>query len=52
MDIFNLFNVVNLDLPDACIDCDLGGTAGNITSTAGSNTAPQRQVQFALRMEF
>jgi outer membrane receptor protein involved in Fe transport len=51
-DIFNLFNVVNLGLPDACVDCNIGGTAGKITSTSFFNNALQRQVQFALRFEF
>jgi hypothetical protein len=50
-DVFNVFNVVNLGLPDVCVDCNLG-TAGKITSTASLNHTPQRQVQFALRLEF
>jgi len=50
-DIFNVFNVVNLGLPDVCVDCNLG-TAGKITSTASLNNTPQRQVQFAVRLEF
>ena len=50
-DIFNVFNVVNLGLPDVCVDCNLA-TAGKITSTASLNNTPQRQVQFAVRLEF
>jgi len=50
-DIFNVFNVVNLGLPDVCVDCNLG-TAGKITSTASLNNTPQRQVQFPVRLEF
>jgi len=37
-DIFNVFNVVNLGLPDVCVDCNLG-TAGKITNTASLNNA-------------
>jgi len=36
---------------DVCVDCNLG-TAGKITSTASLNNTPQRQVQFAVRLEF
>lgn len=50
-DIFNVFNVVNLGLPDGCVDCN-PATAGKITSTASLNNTPQRQVQFAFRLEF
>ncbi len=50
-DIFNVFNVVNLGLPDVCVDCNLG-TAGKITSTASLNNTPQRQVQFPVRLDF
>jgi hypothetical protein len=46
-DIFNVFNVVNLGLPDVCVDCNLG-TAGKITSTAPLNNTPQHQVRFGL----
>jgi hypothetical protein len=48
---FNVFNVVNLGLPDVCVDCNLG-TAGKITSTASLNNTPQRQVQFPVRLDF
>jgi len=44
-DIFNVFNVVNLGIPETCVDCGNGGT---ITGTAGG----QRQVMFALRLQF
>jgi hypothetical protein len=36
---------------DVCVDCNLG-TAGKITSIASLNNTPQRQVQFAVRLEF
>jgi hypothetical protein len=44
-DIFNLFNIVNLGVPETCVDCDNGGS---ITGTAGA----QRMVMFGLRLQF
>jgi len=48
-DIFNLFNKVNLDNPQTCVDCQDGGT---ITNTAPGVTALQRQIMFSLRLQF
>jgi outer membrane receptor protein involved in Fe transport len=48
-DIFNLFNKVNLDNPQACVDCPSGGT---IINTAFGGAAVQRQMMFSLRVEF
>jgi hypothetical protein len=46
---FNIFNKVNLGLPDSCVDCN-PATAGKIFNLAGG--AQMRQVQFALRLSF
>jgi hypothetical protein len=49
----NLFNRVNLALPNACVDCPpVGGlpTAGVISNLA--NGANMRQLQFALKLQF
>jgi hypothetical protein len=48
-DIFNLFNNVNLDIPQTCVDCQDGGA---IFNTAFSGTALQRQLMFSLRLQF
>jgi hypothetical protein len=48
-DIFNLFNNVNLDIPQTCVDCQNGGT---ILNTAFSGAALQRQIMFSLRLQF
>jgi len=48
-DIFNLFNIVNLDLPQTCVDCQTGGL---IFNTAFGGTALQRQIMFSLRLQF
>jgi hypothetical protein len=48
-DIFNLFNIVNLDLPQTCVDCQTGGF---IFNTAFGGTALQRQMMFSLRLQF
>jgi len=48
-DIFNLFNVVNLDLPQTCVDCQ---TRGIIYNTAFAGTALQRQMMFSLKLQF
>jgi hypothetical protein len=48
-DIFNLFNIVNLDLPQTCVDCQTGGM---IFNTAFAGTALQRQMMFSLRLQF
>jgi hypothetical protein len=48
-DIFNLFNKVNLDNPQTCVDCPNGGT---IISTAFGGSALQRQIMFSLRLQF
>jgi hypothetical protein len=45
---FNLFNHVNLGLPDSCVDC--GSNAGHITGLAAG--AQMRQFQFGLRFTF
>jgi hypothetical protein len=46
---FNIFNRVNLGLPDACVDCN-PETAGKIFSLAGG--AQMRQFQFGMRLSF
>ncbi len=46
---FNIFNQVNLGLPDSCVDCN-PGTAGKIFSLA--NGAQMRQFQFGMRLRF
>jgi len=48
-DIFNVFNVVNLDLPQTCVDCETGGI---IFNTAFGGTALQRQMMFSLKLQF
>ncbi len=48
-DIFNLFNKVNLDNPETCVDCQGGGT---IINTAFRGAALQRQIMFSLRLQF
>jgi outer membrane receptor protein involved in Fe transport len=48
-DIFNLFNTVNLDLPQTCVDCQ---TRGMIYNTAFGGTALQRQMMFSLKLQF
>jgi outer membrane receptor protein involved in Fe transport len=54
VDVVNLFNHVNLGLPDAEIGVpgSLNPGAGFITSTAYSDTDPQRNLQFGLRLSF
>jgi hypothetical protein len=44
-DIFNLFNMVNLALPDGCVDC-VGAGAAFVS------TGDRRSLQFAIRLEF
>ena len=50
---FNALNHINLDLPDACVDC---GTGGRITNTVNFlfplSPHATRQTQFAFRLEF
>jgi outer membrane receptor protein involved in Fe transport len=46
---FNIFNQVNLGLPDACVDCN-PGTAGKVFSLPGG--AQMRQFQFGMRLSF
>jgi outer membrane receptor protein involved in Fe transport len=48
-DIFNLFNNVNLDIPQTCVDCQNGGT---ILNTAFGGAALQRQIMFSLKFQF
>ena len=48
-DIFNVFNKVNLDNPLPCVDCPDGGT---IVNTAFGGKALQRQMMFALKLQF
>jgi hypothetical protein len=48
-DIFNLFNTVNLDLPQTCVDCQTGGI---IYNTTFGGSALQRQMLFSLRLQF
>jgi outer membrane receptor protein involved in Fe transport len=48
-DIFNLFNNVNLDNPQPCVDCTDGG---KIFNTAFGGAARQRQIMFSLRLQF
>jgi outer membrane receptor protein involved in Fe transport len=50
----NLFNHVNLDLPDAFIGdpANPAANAGHITSTAYGGSDPQRNFQFALKLKF
>jgi hypothetical protein len=46
---FNIFNHVNLGLPDSCVDCN-PRTAGKIFGLAGG--AQMRQFQFGMRLSF
>jgi hypothetical protein len=46
---FNIFNQVDLGLPDTCVDCN-PGTAGKIFGLAGG--AQMRQFQFGMRLSF
>lgn len=50
---FNIFNHVNLDQPDSCVDCRTGGrifgAVNNLFPLAAQAT---RQFQFALRLDF
>ena len=46
---FNIFNKVNLGLPDSCVDCN-AATAGKIFNLAAG--AQMRQFQLALRLSF
>jgi hypothetical protein len=48
-DVFNLFNKVNLDNPQTCVDCQNGGT---IVNTTFAGAALQRQIMFSLRLQF
>src|SRR5260370_30791510 len=48
-DIFTLFNTVNLDLPQTCVDCQTGGM---IYKTTFWGTALQRQMMFSLKLQF
>jgi len=48
-DVFNLFNRVNLDNPQTCVDCQGGGI---IINTAFNGRALQRQILFSLRLQF
>ena len=49
-DIYNVFNVVNLDLPQQpCVDCPFGAA---ITNTAFMGAALQRQMMFSARFLF
>jgi len=48
-DIFNLFNNVNLDNPQTCVDCQNGGT---ILNTAFAGAALQREIMLSLRLQF
>lgn len=53
MEFANVFNRVNLNNPNACVDClDVNGapTAGVISNLARG--ASQRQVEFALKLQF
>jgi hypothetical protein len=51
---FNLFNHVNLGLPDSTIGVpgNLNPNAGRITSTMNGNLEPQRYFQFGLKFAF
>ncbi len=49
---FNVFNHVNLGLPDGCVDCQ-DGQAGTISSIAASQDGTSmRRLQFAARLQF
>jgi hypothetical protein len=49
---FNVFNHVNLGLPDGCADCQ-DGNAGTISSTVASQDGTSmRRLQFAARVQF
>lgn len=49
---FNVFNHVNLNQPDSCVDCQ-DGNAGYISSTIGSQDGTSlRRLQFAARLQF
>jgi hypothetical protein len=49
---YNIFNHVNLDLPDACVDCNSSGiaTGGKITNIAYGTQ--MRALTFALKLNF
>jgi len=54
IEVANLFNHVNLDLPDSNIGVpgNNNPNAGRITGTAYGNTDLQRNFQFALKFKF
>jgi len=54
IDVINLFNHVNLDLPDSEIGTptDPRPNAGRISNTANGGADPQRNLQFAVRLSF
>jgi outer membrane receptor protein involved in Fe transport len=54
IEVGNLFNHVNLDLPDSNIGVpgNLNSNAGRITASAYGNSDPQRNFQFALKFKF
>ena len=54
VEVVNLFNHVNLGLPDSEIGVpgNLNSNAGRITSTAYGNADPQRNWQFAVKVTF
>lgn len=51
VDVFNIFNKVNMGNPGSCVDCPTNSPSGpKITSLARG--ALQRQFQFSLKLQF
>jgi hypothetical protein len=51
-DFLNVFNRVNLGLPDGCVDCETSGQQTGAVITTLAPNASQRQIEFALRVQF
>jgi hypothetical protein len=51
-DFLNVFNRVNLGLPSGCVDCSAHGQQIGAVITTLAPSASQRQVEFALRLQF
>src|ERR1700722_4517336 len=51
-DFLNVFNKVNLGNPSGCVDCNAGGSQTGAVITTLAPNAAQRQIEFALRLQF
>jgi hypothetical protein len=51
-DFLNVFNKVNLANPSGCVDCIANGMSAGAVITNLAPNASQRQIQFALRVDF